>query len=319
MGALDCVTKESSMEVGPAWMPVGNECKLCKKVVSREKGGVVCRRLRLDGTVSGCNANICWRCMKRVLKEEIGSVRCTMDEFEALGVAAWWMHEKCMTIQDKEDYFGAGNLVSGGSSASGAKPNTPRKDEAGKAPDAPHAGMVPGAVHSTAPDTLPPNAPGRPPLGAMPPGMLGMMPPGMPGAMPPGALPPVAIPMPRSMPGGMPAPMPGMPGGITMAPVDIAGMNGSIPGMACSIPAPMPGVVGALGSMPFPGFMPAGFGPPLVAGMPPFVGGHPGAATIPPPNMGGLRGPVPVQHGHAPPAANMQQFQQPMMPTPTFS
>jgi len=89
----------------PAWLPAGGACKLCAKTVKGEFGGVTCRRIRSNSTVGGCGASVCWRCMKRAARDDLGMVRCSREEFEALGLGAWWMHERCMTPQDREDYF----------------------------------------------------------------------------------------------------------------------------------------------------------------------------------------------------------------------
>mmetsp|Transcript_3436 Transcript_3436/g.8963 ORF Transcript_3436/g.8963 Transcript_3436/m.8963 type:complete len:98 (+) Transcript_3436:2-295(+) len=94
-----------------AWLPAGSVCKACGKQVKIAKGGVLCRRVRITGTVGGCGVGVCWRCMKRAARDIVGSIRCTQEEFEALGAGAWWMHEKCMHPQDKEDYYGGDGHV----------------------------------------------------------------------------------------------------------------------------------------------------------------------------------------------------------------
>jgi len=94
-----------AVQVEAAWMPVGAQCKFCQKVNRKEFGGAMCRRVRANGTTGGCNIGTCWRCMKRETKEQIGAVRCTQEEFEELGMSAWWMHERCMMPQDRADYF----------------------------------------------------------------------------------------------------------------------------------------------------------------------------------------------------------------------
>jgi hypothetical protein len=91
---------------GPAWMPVGTVCRLCTKPVAKEFGGVICRRVRQDGTVGGCGEAVCWRCMKRAPRESFGSVRTTKEEFQSLEDDAWWMHEGCFEGEDYKDYFG---------------------------------------------------------------------------------------------------------------------------------------------------------------------------------------------------------------------
>lgn len=91
---------------GPAWMPVGSTCRLCTKPVAKEFGGVICRRRRADGAISGCGEAVCWRCMKKAPKDSFGQVRTTKEEFEELEEKAWWMHEGCFQEGDYKDYFG---------------------------------------------------------------------------------------------------------------------------------------------------------------------------------------------------------------------
>lgn len=253
--AMDYVSQASGIgQMGPAWMKKDVPCKLCKKI-TRDRGGVICRRIRVNGTQGGCGASVCWRCMKRCSKEEVGGVRCSSDEFEALGPVAWWMHEKCMMPHDKTDYHEGGDS----SASAGALP-VPVLPVA--APGLPTPGLpttVPPPGMVAAPGTVPPM--GSP--GAM--GSLSGMFPGMPYGLPPpqgtmagmpGVFPTVpGMGAPGSMPGGMAAPMPG-------------GMPGGMPGMP-TMPPPMPGAM--------PGGMPGGcFGG---CGMPP-----PGGATVPPMN-----------------------------------
>merc|ERR1712066_1104282 len=87
-------------------MPVGMVCRLCTKAVTKEFAGIVCRRIRADGTRAGCGAGVCWRCMKRAPRESFGQVRTTKEEFESLEEDAWWMHEGCFEGNDYKDYFG---------------------------------------------------------------------------------------------------------------------------------------------------------------------------------------------------------------------
>jgi len=87
------------------WLPEGVECSKCGKNVA-DKGGVYCGRKRPDKTVCGCFAAICWKCMNKASKDEVGSVRTSKTEFASLGADAWWMHERCMTAEDKKAYFG---------------------------------------------------------------------------------------------------------------------------------------------------------------------------------------------------------------------
>merc|ERR1711972_111422 len=86
------------------WLPEGTRCSKCEKVVVA-KGGVYCGRKRTDGSIGGCFLGYCWKCMNK-WKDEVGSIRTTKSEFNELGPGAWWMHEKCMTSEDKRLYFG---------------------------------------------------------------------------------------------------------------------------------------------------------------------------------------------------------------------
>lgn len=87
------------------WIPQGHKCDLCCKAVA-DRGGVYCGRRRGDGTVAGCGAAICWRCMSRAPREVFGKIRTTKSEFLSLGAEAWWMHERCMNAADLKDYDG---------------------------------------------------------------------------------------------------------------------------------------------------------------------------------------------------------------------
>lgn len=86
------------------WLPDGATCSLCSKSVV-EKGGVYCGRKRSSGELAGCFEAICWKCMNKH-RDKIGKIKTTKSEFGSLGAGAWWMHEKCMTPEDKKDYFG---------------------------------------------------------------------------------------------------------------------------------------------------------------------------------------------------------------------
>ena len=47
--------------------------------------------------------------MKSMSKREAGGIKCSKAEFEDLeadGTEPWWMHEKCMSAQDLNDYYG---------------------------------------------------------------------------------------------------------------------------------------------------------------------------------------------------------------------
>lgn len=87
------------------WMPRGGRCSRCRGKMSDEFGGVVCRRRRADGTEVGCCKGVCWRCMKPTPGDDIGKIRTTKRDFQALGRRAWWLHESCMTSSDEADYF----------------------------------------------------------------------------------------------------------------------------------------------------------------------------------------------------------------------
>lgn len=86
------------------WLPDKSKCSKCEKAVV-EKGGVYCGRRRPSGECGGCFVGICWKCMNKSGKE-LGSVRTTKAEFASLGPDAWWMHEACMSAEDKRAYFG---------------------------------------------------------------------------------------------------------------------------------------------------------------------------------------------------------------------
>lgn len=87
------------------WLLDGASCSLCSKSVV-EKGGVYCGRKRATaGDYGGCFQAICWKCMNKQ-RDKIGKIKTTKSEFASLGPDAWWMHETCMTPEDKKDYFG---------------------------------------------------------------------------------------------------------------------------------------------------------------------------------------------------------------------
>jgi len=87
------------------WLPEGSRCSRCEKVVV-DRGGVYCGRKLSNGECRGCFQAICWKCMNKANKAEFGSVKTSKTEFSSLGADAWWMHEKCMTAEDKNAYFG---------------------------------------------------------------------------------------------------------------------------------------------------------------------------------------------------------------------
>merc|ERR1719221_1720219 len=92
-------------EKRPGWLPEKTMCDFCNKTVV-EKGGVYCGRKRDDGTYVGCFKAICWKCMNKGLKDIVGGIKTTKKEFVELGPGAWWMHEACMSAEDKKAYFG---------------------------------------------------------------------------------------------------------------------------------------------------------------------------------------------------------------------
>eukprot|EP00434_Breviolum_minutum_P032323 symbB.v1.2.028584.t1/scaffold3042.1/size64827/2 len=76
---------------------------MCSKSVV-EKGGVYCGRKRALKDFGGCFQAICWKCMNKQ-RDKIGKIKTTKSEFASLGPDAWWMHETCMTPEDKKEYF----------------------------------------------------------------------------------------------------------------------------------------------------------------------------------------------------------------------
>mmetsp|Transcript_36028 Transcript_36028/g.53798 ORF Transcript_36028/g.53798 Transcript_36028/m.53798 type:complete len:206 (-) Transcript_36028:287-904(-) len=87
------------------WLPEGEHCVRCGKSVV-EQGGIYCGRKRPNGECVGCFEGICWKCMNKAGKKEFGNVKTSKTEFASLGADAWWMHEKCMSPEDKRSYFG---------------------------------------------------------------------------------------------------------------------------------------------------------------------------------------------------------------------
>lgn len=94
----------SDEEKACGWLPEGFKCSKCDKSVV-DKGGVYCGRKRPDGSIGGCHAGYCWKCMNKKI-DEVGEIRTNKAEFSELGAGAWWMHEKCMTEEDKKTYYG---------------------------------------------------------------------------------------------------------------------------------------------------------------------------------------------------------------------
>jgi len=97
------VEKKEETRIG--WLPDGSRCSKCEKSVMA-RGGVYCGRRRPDGTYGGCFQEICWKCMNKASKDQIGSIKTNKAEFTSLGPSAWWMHESCMSAEDKRAYFG---------------------------------------------------------------------------------------------------------------------------------------------------------------------------------------------------------------------
>lgn len=87
------------------WLPEGVKCSRCMKSVM-DKGGVYCGRQPPGQEARGCFEAICWKCMNKAGKDDIGSIRTSKGEFSSLGPLAWWMHEKCMNESDKKLYYG---------------------------------------------------------------------------------------------------------------------------------------------------------------------------------------------------------------------
>lgn len=85
------------------FLPEGTTCQRCHKVVL-DRGGTFCGRTNGDSVARGCGAAVCWRCMNRAPKEELGKIRTTKMKFESLGDRAWWMHESCMQPEDRTEY-----------------------------------------------------------------------------------------------------------------------------------------------------------------------------------------------------------------------
>jgi len=97
--------EEPKEETRFGWLPENAHCSKCEKSVV-DKGGVYCGRKRPNGEYVGCFEEICWKCMNKANKKEFGSVKTSKTEFSSLGPDAWWMHEKCMSAEDKKEYFG---------------------------------------------------------------------------------------------------------------------------------------------------------------------------------------------------------------------
>mmetsp|Transcript_25691 Transcript_25691/g.59883 ORF Transcript_25691/g.59883 Transcript_25691/m.59883 type:complete len:614 (-) Transcript_25691:79-1920(-) len=87
------------------WLPDGTKCSMCEKSVV-ERGGVWCGRKRPSCETAGCFKAVCWKCMNKRGKDGVGGIRTTKAEFAEIGPAAWWMHEACMSGEDRKAYFG---------------------------------------------------------------------------------------------------------------------------------------------------------------------------------------------------------------------
>lgn len=91
---------------GPGWLPPELPCSLCHSTSDVDvPHGVICRRRRKND-VRGCGQGVCWVCMERRPRSELGMVRTSREEFESLEEGAWWMHERCMDESDLRAYFG---------------------------------------------------------------------------------------------------------------------------------------------------------------------------------------------------------------------
>jgi len=97
--------KVEKVETRIGCLPEGTRCTRCEKAVV-DRGGVYCGRRRPNNTCSGCFAALCWKCMNKSGRDDIGGIRTSKTEFLSLGPDAWWMHEKCMLEEDKRAYFG---------------------------------------------------------------------------------------------------------------------------------------------------------------------------------------------------------------------
>lgn len=100
--------EEEKEETRFGWLPGGVQCSRCEKAVV-ERGGVYCGRKRPKGAdvpFGGCFKAICWKCMNKASKAELGGIKTSKSEFASLGDDAWWMHGSCMTPEDKRAYFG---------------------------------------------------------------------------------------------------------------------------------------------------------------------------------------------------------------------
>ncbi|CAE7409147.1 HERC2 [Symbiodinium natans] len=78
----------------------GAACGLCLQQVPETASGVLCFRVRPDGTEAGCSKSVCFPCMARASSVMFGKVRVNKEIWMAMGAQAWWMHERCMTSEE---------------------------------------------------------------------------------------------------------------------------------------------------------------------------------------------------------------------------
>ncbi|CAD7929817.1 unnamed protein product [Amoebophrya sp. A25] len=94
------------------WMEESEKCDECGKQVVFH-GGIICgRKMKTNTNRSrapnsrlrgGCGRMVCWRCLRT---GERGPLKTTKQEFEDLGEEAWWMHHRCMSLNDERAYYG---------------------------------------------------------------------------------------------------------------------------------------------------------------------------------------------------------------------
>lgn len=82
----------------------GQKCHLCQQKSSDSGFGVTCHRSTEEGELRGCLRGVCWDCMRRASVTSFGASRLSKAEWVDLKEGAWWMHEKCMSDQDKADF-----------------------------------------------------------------------------------------------------------------------------------------------------------------------------------------------------------------------
>ncbi|CAE7425245.1 unnamed protein product [Symbiodinium sp. CCMP2592] len=94
---------EPSTKVGKQ-MVRGATCGLCLQQVVDSESGVLCFRIRADGTAAGCSKSVCFPCMARASSRMFGKVRVNKEIWVAMGAQAWWMHERCMTSEEVTEH-----------------------------------------------------------------------------------------------------------------------------------------------------------------------------------------------------------------------